>query len=256
MTIGVPAVEEHLRRDIVRHVLSPSPSTVIVVDVDGRDVTLRGTVPTDSERIALIARVGARWGVAQVNSRALTVRRTRTRTPSAERVTAPATKRVPAAAMKKPAVAGPATSVAAPGFVVPTTALPLDPIAPTRLQATLASIRRTAPIAFAKSSLTLAASSAAPLDLIAAAINKDRAVVRVEAHTDSSGDNVRNVALSLQRAEVVRVALIARGVAPGLLIAVGRGEVAPIASNITAQGRELNRRIEFVVNPTPTTTPT
>lgn len=254
VTIGVPAAERHLRSDIVTHALAPS--TAVGVDVHGRDVTLRGTVPSDAAQMALIGRIRARWGVGRVDATALTVRRDPT--PNVGVATGTPAKPVPVAAPKptRSSVAGPATSAITSTIASPTTTIALDPTAPARLQAVLTTIRRTTPITFAKSSLTLAASSSAPLDLVAAAIGKDRAVVRIEAHTDSSGENARNAALSTQRANVVRLALIARGVAPELLIAVGRGEGAPVASNVTTRGRELNRRIELVVNTTPTTVPT
>ena len=253
-TIGIPAIERHLRQDLVAHALPPSSAVAVVVR--GRDVTLRGTVPTNAERNALIGRVRSRWGVAQVDARALTVRRRREPTPKVSRAAVRPAEVVVPATIEKRTVARPATTVVTSTIAPPSTTIALDPTAPARLQATLTKIRRTSTISFAKSSLNLAVSSSASLDLVAAAISKDRAVVRVEAHTDSSGDNARNAALSTQRADVVRLALIARGVSPELLIAVGRGEVAPVASNVTARGRELNRRIEFLVNPAPTTTPT
>ena len=73
--------------------------------------------------------------------------------------------------------------------------------------------------------------------------------VRIEAHSDGSGNPQTNLQLSIERANAVRDALLSRGVSPELLVAVGRGDTVPIASNATALGREINRRIEFVVKP-------
>lgn len=73
------------------------------------------------------------------------------------------------------------------------------------------------------------------------------AVVHVEGHTDSDGDDALNLALSVARAEAVVDALIARGVTPERLYAVGYGESRPIADNATAAGKQLNRRIVITV---------
>jgi len=63
-------------------------------------------------------------------------------------------------------------------------------------------------------------------------------------HTDSIGKSVSNMALSKKRASSVRAALILEGVNAKHLVATGRGELDPIASNRTKEGRQSNRRIE------------
>ncbi len=70
---------------------------------------------------------------------------------------------------------------------------------------------------------------------------------RIEGHTDNQGDVKYNQRLSLKRAEAVRDFLIAAGVDAGRLKALGYGEVRPIASNEFAKGREMNRRIDIVI---------
>ncbi len=72
-------------------------------------------------------------------------------------------------------------------------------------------------------------------------------VIELVGYTDTSGNADRNLTLSKQRAETVRAALIARGIPEDLLRAEGRGQANPIASNNTAQGRELNRRVEITL---------
>ncbi len=69
--------------------------------------------------------------------------------------------------------------------------------------------------------------------------------VRVEGHTDSVGDDSKNLKLSQNRANSVVSALIKRGVDPARLDAVGFGETKPIASNSTSAGKAENRRTEF-----------
>ena len=71
--------------------------------------------------------------------------------------------------------------------------------------------------------------------------------LRIESHTDSTGDPNDNLRLSGQRAYAIRTALIAARIAPNRLDAVGVGGLQPIADNATAEGRAKNRRIELVI---------
>jgi flagellar motor protein MotB len=64
--------------------------------------------------------------------------------------------------------------------------------------------------------------------------------VRVEGYAEGQ-------ALSQERAQAVRAALVAQGARPGSVAAIGFGDSRPIASNATAAGREQNRRVEVVV---------
>lgn len=75
--------------------------------------------------------------------------------------------------------------------------------------------------------------------------------VAVTGHTDAVGPDSVNARLSRARAAAVRAYLTNRyAVAPDRLVARGYGETRPIASNQTAAGRALNRRVEFrVLNP-------
>jgi OOP family OmpA-OmpF porin len=69
--------------------------------------------------------------------------------------------------------------------------------------------------------------------------------LEVEGHSDVSGRTGRNLALSQQRAEVVRRLLIGFGVAPERLTARGYGESRPVNDNDTLEKRAYNRRVEF-----------
>ncbi|MBZ4331842.1 Ig-like domain-containing protein [Corallococcus sp. AS-1-12] len=71
--------------------------------------------------------------------------------------------------------------------------------------------------------------------------------VRVEGHTDSQGDDAKNLDLSQRRANTVRDWLVKGGIAAQRLEAVGYGETKPVDTNATAKGRENNRRVEFNV---------
>lgn len=76
----------------------------------------------------------------------------------------------------------------------------------------------------------------------------------VAGHTDNrplgKGDDfANNWELSSARAVQVTRHLIGAGVAPRNLVAAGYGQYAPIASNRTRRGRQLNRRIEIILEP-------
>lgn len=70
---------------------------------------------------------------------------------------------------------------------------------------------------------------------------------RLEAFTDNIGDPAINQALSERRAQAVKGMLVQRGIAADRIEAIGRGAEDPITSNISADGRSMNRRLEFVV---------
>ncbi len=71
--------------------------------------------------------------------------------------------------------------------------------------------------------------------------------IQVEGHTDDRGGAIENQRLSEKRAQKVVEFLVSAGVEAGRLSAVGFGEAIPIAENSTAEGRETNRRVEFVI---------
>ena len=75
--------------------------------------------------------------------------------------------------------------------------------------------------------------------------------VIVEGHTDSVGSDAFNQRLSEQRAANVADYLIDRGVPASNVIVYGYGEARPKASNETAEGRQLNRRVEIHIQAPP-----
>lgn len=70
--------------------------------------------------------------------------------------------------------------------------------------------------------------------------------VQVEGFTDSTGSHATNDALSARRAEAVRNTLISQGVSADRVTARGLGESYPVASNDSAAGRQMNRRVEII----------
>ena len=71
--------------------------------------------------------------------------------------------------------------------------------------------------------------------------------LRIEGHTDNTGDPDADLRLSAQRALAVQARLIAAHIDKKRLDAVGVGGLQPLADNNTAEGREKNRRIELVL---------
>ncbi|WP_425074360.1 OmpA family protein [Sagittula sp. S175] len=73
--------------------------------------------------------------------------------------------------------------------------------------------------------------------------------VQVIGHTDSDGDAAYNQNLSQRRAQSVANVFISQGVPAGRIQVIGRGEDQPIASNLTPEGKQQNRRVEIVILP-------
>ncbi|MBZ4021312.1 hypothetical protein CKO11_02405 [Rhodobacter sp. TJ_12] len=73
--------------------------------------------------------------------------------------------------------------------------------------------------------------------------------VEVIGHTDADGEAAYNQRLSEARARAVADILVGAGVPHGRVVAYGRGEDQPVASNYTAEGKARNRRVEFIIRP-------
>jgi len=71
--------------------------------------------------------------------------------------------------------------------------------------------------------------------------------MEIGGHTDSQGREEMNLRLSQGRADAVLNGLLARRVLTANLTAQGYGETRPLAENDTDEGRETNRRIEFLL---------
>ena len=73
------------------------------------------------------------------------------------------------------------------------------------------------------------------------------AMIEVQGHTDDVGDDEYNKGLSQRRADAVMAFLVAKGIAPERLRAVGYGESKPVQPGTSARARAANRRVEFVI---------
>ena len=81
--------------------------------------------------------------------------------------------------------------------------------------------------------------------LVEIAADCPHARLRVTGHTDASGDENANVALSLARAEAVVAYMLDRGLPPDKLETVGAGSMEPLLDASDARARRINRRVEF-----------
>lgn len=104
-------------------------------------------------------------------------------------------------------------------------------------------------IQFEYNKATILPASFSLLDEIADTIKKNPHIkkINIEGHASSEGDPKHNLKLSDERANAVRKYLVDKGVDAARLTAKGFGAKKPIASNDTEEGREKNRRVEFMI---------
>ena len=105
---------------------------------------------------------------------------------------------------------------------------------------------RNGPVQFLESETRMRPSAFPELERVVALAAACRgARISITGHSDASGNDAWNRALSLQRARAVGDWLIDRGVAAERIVPVGAGSSEPVASNETRYGRSLNRRIDI-----------
>jgi len=101
---------------------------------------------------------------------------------------------------------------------------------------------------FSSGSSTLTSTSSYNIQKLANILNKySETDIVVEGHTDSQGSETYNQQLSEKRAESVSSLLRAYSVSNSRISTIGYGETRPVASNETASGRKLNRRVEVLI---------
>lgn len=73
-------------------------------------------------------------------------------------------------------------------------------------------------------------------------------LLEINGYTDNQGDDSANQKLSEKRAEAVKQYITKKGIDKSRLTSNGYGETNPVATNSTTKGRQLNRRVEFILN--------
>ncbi|WP_282170181.1 OmpA family protein [Ruegeria atlantica] len=102
---------------------------------------------------------------------------------------------------------------------------------------------------FRTGEMTLGEGPFASLKLVAEFLDKNPNIrLALVGHTDDTGALDANISVSTGRAQAVRARLIeAHGIAADRVEARGIGYLAPLTSNATPEGRDLNRRVEAVL---------
>jgi OOP family OmpA-OmpF porin len=85
------------------------------------------------------------------------------------------------------------------------------------------------------------------LDKVAELLKRKKYHLKLEGYTDNAGKAADNLKLSKERADAVKIYLVGRGVNSAQIETVGLGSANPVATNKTAAGRRLNRRVEFTI---------
>ncbi|MDH4230379.1 MAG: OmpA family protein [Nitrospirota bacterium] len=105
-------------------------------------------------------------------------------------------------------------------------------------------------VSFDTNSAAIKPSFQPTLDKVADVLSRyNQTHIVIEGHTDSTGKDDYNQSLSEKRAAAVAVYLKRQGVSGARMSTVGRGESTPRATNDTAAGRALNRRVEVIIQP-------
>lgn len=101
---------------------------------------------------------------------------------------------------------------------------------------------------FASASAVLGSGAQGRLAPLAAFLAKQPDTrIQIAGHTDSQGTDAANMDLSARRAASVGAYLTSTGVSASRITSVGMGEASPVATNDTAAGRAINRRVEVTI---------
>lgn len=123
------------------------------------------------------------------------------------------------------------------------------PAPPARVEVRDNKIEITEKIQFEYNKATILPQSFSLLDEIVDTVKKNAHLkkISIEGHASSEGDAAHNLKLSDDRAKSVQKYLVDKGVEAGRLSAKGFGAKKPIADNSTDEGKEKNRRVEFII---------
>jgi OOP family OmpA-OmpF porin len=126
---------------------------------------------------------------------------------------------------------------------------PPPPAEPKRVELTQDQIVIHDKIQFETNKAVIKSESFGLLDEITAAVRDATQIKKlsIEGHTDDVGADKYNQKLSEQRAASVKAYLVEHGIDAGRLESKGWGEAKPVGDNKTPEGKEQNRRVEFII---------
>jgi outer membrane protein OmpA-like peptidoglycan-associated protein len=73
------------------------------------------------------------------------------------------------------------------------------------------------------------------------------AILNITGHTDNRGSDAYNQSLGMKRAENTKNYFTGKGISPGKIVVVSKGEKEPVSDNTTDEGRAKNRRTEITL---------
>ena len=141
------------------------------------------------------------------------------------------------------------------GYVLNSTNLPgtAEPLRSLNLKMTSLASSKDKPITlqnifFETGSYVLSPSSGPELQIVLGMLQKSPGLkMQIRGHTDNVGDKTSNQLLSENRAKAVYDYLVEKGIPASQISYVGLGETLPVANNDSAEGRQKNRRTDFVL---------
>ena len=210
----------------------------VSVHADGRDITLSGTVTNEEDKSSADMIATQTRGVRQVSNLI--------------NLTTPDDHDTP----EELAAKVPEVSSTAKVEPLPDEFLPLEDETPTnnstpqdeQITAAVEQLKSLDfnSITFEKNSSELTLQAKSTLDIAAKTLSDNPDVkIRIEGHTDSSGNPELNLTISQQRAKSVFDYFVTSGIDQSRMEFEGLGDKHPVASNDTAEGRIKNRRIEI-----------
>jgi len=109
-------------------------------------------------------------------------------------------------------------------------------------------VKRNLDVRFESNSINVTATSKIGIKSFATFLKRyPNANVNIVGYSDASGNRARNRLISEQRAQRVKKLLVGYGVSASKMKAIGKGDLNPIATNDTPEGREKNRRVEVEI---------
>lgn len=230
--------------------LARSTVSDLLVAADGREITLRGVVPSEEAKREVGETAKKIYGVHTVTN--LLEVRVPPPLPASPPPLAETSPVVPPTVLTNP----PASQkpVVAPVQRPPVQKALAPPRGehgqpePSQCQKMLEATLNSRQIQFETGKAVLRPSSYPTLDRLAVAAKKCAVTdIEVSGHTDSRGARPMNMRLSKMRAQTVITYLMKKGVPAQRLTAIAHGSTNPLASNATTAGMQRNRRVEFAI---------